>query len=106
MGWEVAARFRRASGRGEAPTADEILRSVDPNEFYGPGAQEWYSGAWLLVHCLLHADSGARAAFLARYLRRDAAGEGSAEVLYQEIGMSRDQLDSAFRLYVERLKPK
>ncbi|HEY3175508.1 MAG TPA: DUF1570 domain-containing protein [Candidatus Polarisedimenticolia bacterium] len=106
MGWEDATRFRRALGRDEAPTVDEILRNVDPNEFYGSSAREWYTGAWLLIHYLLHADSGVHAPSLVRYLKRDAAGDGGADVLYQEIGMSRDQLDTAFRLYVGKLKAK
>ncbi|HET6372939.1 MAG TPA: hypothetical protein VFG76_06515 [Candidatus Polarisedimenticolia bacterium] len=105
MGWPEVRAYRASLKKEDALTIDEVVRTSNPDAFYDASSIERYTASWLLVHFLLHADGGSHSEAFIRHLRHDAAGEGGAEMLYRDLGMSREQLDSSFRAYIKDLAP-
>jgi hypothetical protein len=103
-GWSEARTYRRALEKGEAIPLDTVLRTTDHAIFYDTRVHERDTAAWLLVHYLLHADGGAHVAAFVTYMKHDATGDGSADTLYRDLGMTGDQLVSAFSAYLARMK--
>jgi hypothetical protein len=60
----------------------------------------------MLVHFLLHAGGGAHAAAFVTYMKHEAAGDSGPEMLYHDLGMTPDQLETAFKAYLSKLSPK
>jgi len=105
LGWAQAKAYRKIAGAGDALLLDTVLRVDNPGVFYDSRAMERYAASWLLVHYLLHGDGGSHAAAFVAFLKHDAAGGGGADVLYADLGMTREGLQSAFQGYVKDVTP-
>ena len=88
--------------KGEARRIAEMIQMEEQEAFYAEGREDRYAASWMLVHFLLHGDNGARAAGFMRFLAREATGDTVPDDLYQEIGMTADQLQAAFEAYVRK----
>lgn len=95
--------FKRAASGLESDFVERLVAIRDPAEFYGPRAELYYAGSWLLVHFLLHGEEGRYAEAFARYLTLDAAGAGP-DALYRELGAGPQQLQPALLDHVRRIK--
>jgi hypothetical protein len=109
-GKESTAILQRArqvlkSARGlEEPVTLAVISITDPDRFYGEGALDHYAVSWALVHYLMHGEDGALANSFLRYLELEAGGEGGPEVLYREVGMPPDELESGTAGHLKGLK--
>jgi len=104
QGGRALQNYRRNLKNGEAPAIAEIIGIDDPAVYYGEKSEANYAGSWLLVHYLFHGEDGARAEAFVRYLGREAKGEGAPEALYEEVAMTSEELDAAFKRYVLGLR--
>jgi hypothetical protein len=84
-------------------TIDSVVGIETPAAFYGPGAPERYTASWALVHWLLHGEDGAHAEAFVRFLKRDSKGEGGEDAFYEEIGLTAEELDAAWRKHVRSM---
>jgi hypothetical protein len=85
----------------------EHLLAVDTSGgFYGEQPRLHYTGSWLLVHTLLHAESGRLRAGFERYVGLEAAGQGGPAVLYREIGLDPDELQAVMDRHVKTIKTR
>jgi hypothetical protein len=78
--------FRKLLDGGPAWSVETLLRTDDPQAFYGEKAQQQYAASWLLVHALFHAEGGKTAAGFARFIGR-AGEDASPEALYAAVGL-------------------
>ena len=76
----------------------------DPSLFYGDGVEWRYTAGWLLVHFLLHAEGGAHREGFFGYLGQESLGQGGVDLLLEDLGLSAERLDAAYRDYVRHLK--
>jgi len=81
-----------------------LLSIRDPARFYGQNSGVNYAASWLLVHYLFHGDDGQHSDAFTRYLEAEMNGEGGADRLMSEIGMTPDGLDRAVAAHAKRLK--
>jgi len=108
-GSDRLGRFRgmyKGSGFEEGDLVEFIVSARDPDSFYFQNPDLTYATSWLLVHYLLHGDDGSHADAFARYLEKDAAGRGGPDVLYDTVGMSALELETAILAHVKRIKTR
>jgi len=82
----------------------ELLDSVEPSKFYGGDLMLNYSGAWMVVHFLLHGEDGRYAEAFVRYIQAEVGGQAGPEVLYDALGTTAGELQDAFVAYVKKVK--
>jgi hypothetical protein len=82
----------------------ELLDAVEPSKFYTGDLMLNYSGAWMVVHFLLHGEDGRYADGFTRYLQAEVSGRAGAEVLYEALGTTAGDLQDAFVTYVKKVK--
>jgi hypothetical protein len=91
---------------GDELLVEHLLAVDTPGGFYGEQPQLHYAGSWLLVHTLLHAESGRFREGFERYIALEAAGEGGPAVLYQETGLDPDRLQAVMDQHVRKIKTR
>jgi hypothetical protein len=96
----------KAARKTGASATRGVISITDPRRFYDSAAATHYAVAWAVVHTLLHGQDGALANRFIAYLRLEARGAGGAEVLYRELGMDADELESAVTAHLENLKAR
>jgi len=82
----------------------ELLDAVQPSEFYTGDLMLNYSGAWMVVHFLLHGEDGRYAEGFVRYIQTEVGGQAGPEALYDALGTTAGELQDAFFAYVEKVK--
>jgi hypothetical protein len=82
----------------------ELLGAVEPSQFYTGDLMLNYSGAWMVVHFLLHGEDGRYADGFARYIQAEVEGRAGPEVLYDALGTTAGELQDAFVAYVKKVK--
>lgn len=103
LGPERLRRYAQALKSKEAGSLDETIKIKDDASFYAGGAEERYAASWLLVHFLWHADEGRHAAGFVKYLKREIQEGPDPAAFYEAIGMSPQQLQASFEVYVKKL---
>lgn len=106
---EASARladFRQALKRRPSFSITSAIDVDDPSLFYGDGVEWRYTAAWLLVHFLLHGQGGEHREGFESYLRQEALGQGGVDMLLEDLGLSAERLDDAYRDYVRHLKAR
>jgi hypothetical protein len=106
-GREAATRladFRRALKRRPNFSITSAIDVDDPSLFYGDGVEWRYTAGWLLVHFLLHAEGGTHREGFFSYLGQESLGQGGVDLLLEDLGLSAERLDAAYRDYVRHLK--
>lgn len=98
--------YRRAVKKGLATPLEEILEADGDSFYAAQGSEERYAATWLLIHFLLHADEGAHAPSLARYLEHEAEGKQGVKLFFEDIGMTPARLNESFAAYVSSLKAR
>jgi hypothetical protein len=105
MGWERLQAFRKGWKKGERWPLGDLIAMEDRGLFYSENVTEHYAASWLLVHYLLHGEEGGHRDGFPRFLKHEAAGEGGAEGLYEDLGIGREDLERRYSDYVRSLKP-
>lgn len=82
----------------------ELLDAVQPSKFYSGDLILNYSGAWMVVHFLLHGEDGRYADGFVRYIQAEVEGRAGPEVLYDALGTTAGELQDAFVAYVKKVK--
>ena len=70
----------------------ELLGAVQPSKFYSGDIILNYSGAWMVVHFLLHGEDGRYADGFVRYIQAEVEGRAGPEVLYDALGTTAGEL--------------
>jgi hypothetical protein len=108
-GREASARladFRQALKRRPSFSITSAIDVDDPSLFYGDGVEWRYTAAWLFVHFLMHGDGGAHREGFRSYLEQEALGQRGVDLLLEDLGLSAERLDTAYRDYVRHLKAR
>jgi hypothetical protein len=103
-GWERVQQFRKGWKKGKSWPLGDLL-AMDPAMFYGESVEQNYAASWMLVHYLLHGKGGAHREGFVRFLEHEKQGQTGPEVLYADLGVSREDLARDFTDHVRRLKP-
>ena len=103
---ESAKAFKAYAKTHDAPLVARLLAIDSPGDFYGDQQRLNYTASWLLVHTLLHADSGRHRDGFLRYLARAAGGEGGARTLYEELSLDAPGLQAALERHAKTLKAR
>ena len=97
--------FRRLLEGAEPGFIDDLVRTDLPEVFYGPGVRDRYAASWMLVHFLLHAESGRYVNMLRTFLKQISEGTGYEEAFRNSFGSDIAAFESAWARYVVSLKP-
>jgi len=96
----------RSAGFETGDLVEFVVSAQDADAFYFQNPELSYGASWLLVHYLLHGDEGRHAAAFAAFLRKDAAGQGGPGGIYDTVGMSAVELETAILAHLKRVKPR
>jgi len=94
----------KESKREGGSLVEELFSTGGPASFYGPRILSNYAISWILVHYLLHGESGIHAESFSRYLELAARGAAEPERLFELLGMSPAELDVALERHLKGLK--
>jgi hypothetical protein len=95
--------LKDARGEGESPVR-LLISAESAGDFYGPRVRSNYALSWILVHFLLHGDSGAHREPFVAYLELASRGPATGERLLELLGMSSTELDAALEKHLKGMK--
>jgi hypothetical protein len=103
---ESAKTFKTYAKTHDQPLVARLLAIDSPSGFYADQPQLNYTASWLLIHTLFHAEDGRYQQGFLRYLAREAAGEGGAAALLEELSLDVTELQAALQAHVGTLKAR
>lgn len=96
----------RASRKSGTLATATVISIGEASRFYDDNASLNYAVAWAVVHTLLHGQEGALANRFIGYLKLESSGAGGPEVLYRELELEPQDLESAVAAHVKSLKAR
>jgi len=96
-------QYRKELSKGVAAPIDTLVGMRDPGQFLSEGSLMRYTASWLLVHFLMQGDGGRYREGFGRYIQKEAAGEPGPAALYEALGLSAADLQTAFEAHVKQI---
>ena len=103
---ESARMFKTYAKNHDQPLLAQLLSIDSPSDFYSDQPRLNYTASWLLVHTLFHAEDARYQQGFLSYLAREAAGEGGASALLEELSLDLTELQATLEAHARTLKAR